>query len=248
MTGLLISVRSASEAQAALEGGADVIDIKEPLRGALGPADPAIWRQVQQVVQGRCPLSVALGELLTDALAGASWAEGVQWGKIGLAGCLTMPDWPRRWAEVVAKLPPQVEAVPVAYADWEAAEAPPPEHVVGWAADGHARSLVVDTFDKQSGPLTSLWTKAQLDRLVRQVRSAGLRLLLAGRLDATTLPEVVQWRPDYVGVRGAVCRGGRDGTVDGRLVKTLRRLLRRLAEPAPPRSLTPPRSSRILLA
>src|SRR5207237_10897019 len=35
-SGLLVSVRSATEAGAALEGGADLIDIKEPRHGPLG--------------------------------------------------------------------------------------------------------------------------------------------------------------------------------------------------------------------
>ena len=37
--GLLVSVRSAAEALAALAGGADVIDVKEPNQGSLGAAD-----------------------------------------------------------------------------------------------------------------------------------------------------------------------------------------------------------------
>ena len=36
---LLVSVRNASEARAAINGGADVIDIKEPDHGPLGMAD-----------------------------------------------------------------------------------------------------------------------------------------------------------------------------------------------------------------
>ena len=39
--GLLVSVRSGAEAEAALAGGADLIDVKEPTRGALGRADGA---------------------------------------------------------------------------------------------------------------------------------------------------------------------------------------------------------------
>ena len=35
---LLVSVRSAEEARAALEGGAALIDVKEPSRGSLGSA------------------------------------------------------------------------------------------------------------------------------------------------------------------------------------------------------------------
>src|SRR5256885_16611977 len=36
--GLLVSVRSAGEAEAAIAGGADLIDVKEPAYGSLGRA------------------------------------------------------------------------------------------------------------------------------------------------------------------------------------------------------------------
>ena len=36
MTGLLVSVRDAAEAEAALRGGATLIDVKEPRHGSLG--------------------------------------------------------------------------------------------------------------------------------------------------------------------------------------------------------------------
>ncbi len=42
MTRLLVSVRSAAEAEIALSAGADLIDVKEPSRGSLGAADPAV--------------------------------------------------------------------------------------------------------------------------------------------------------------------------------------------------------------
>ena len=36
--GLLVSVRAADEVAAALDGGADIIDVKEPAKGPLAPA------------------------------------------------------------------------------------------------------------------------------------------------------------------------------------------------------------------
>ena len=63
MTRLLVSVRSAAEAEAALAGGAAVIDVKEPARGALGRADDAVIADVVRAVAGRAPVSAALGEL-----------------------------------------------------------------------------------------------------------------------------------------------------------------------------------------
>ena len=43
---LLISVTNALEAQAVLQGGADIIDIKNPAEGALGAANVAALRDI----------------------------------------------------------------------------------------------------------------------------------------------------------------------------------------------------------
>ena len=64
MPRLLISVRNVDEAQLALAGGADLIDIKEPLRGSLGQADSSVIREIAFTIGPRAPLSAALGELL----------------------------------------------------------------------------------------------------------------------------------------------------------------------------------------
>jgi len=60
---LLVSVRDAAEARAALVGGADLIDVKEPSRGSLGRAEADTIAAVAHAVGGRTPVSAALGEL-----------------------------------------------------------------------------------------------------------------------------------------------------------------------------------------
>ena len=62
MTALPVSVRSAAEAEAALAGGAAVIDVKEPDRGVLGRADGAVIAAVAGAAAERAPVSAALGE------------------------------------------------------------------------------------------------------------------------------------------------------------------------------------------
>jgi uncharacterized protein (UPF0264 family) len=47
MSGLLVSVRNVEEAEAALAGGADLIDIKEPLHGSLGAASAEVCEAIQ---------------------------------------------------------------------------------------------------------------------------------------------------------------------------------------------------------
>src|SRR5262245_38153018 len=63
MVELLVSVRSVEEAQAALEGGASIIDVKEPSAGSLGRASFKTITGVVRQVARRVPVSAALGEL-----------------------------------------------------------------------------------------------------------------------------------------------------------------------------------------
>src|SRR5216110_1714211 len=59
---LLVSVADAAEARAALGGGADIIDAKEPRHGALGAVAPEVLRTIRDAVGSRRPVSVALGD------------------------------------------------------------------------------------------------------------------------------------------------------------------------------------------
>src|SRR3954468_8435691 len=114
MTRFLVSVRNADEAQIALQGGADVIDVKEPRRGALGPADPEVWRVIKELVDGQTATSVALGEVLSDPVESlAHHSSGFPFPKIGLAGCRPCHTWQNRWKQATNSLPPGTLAVPV---------------------------------------------------------------------------------------------------------------------------------------
>lgn len=62
MTRLLVSVVSAEEARAALAGGADIIDVKDPRAGALGAPSPRVLAEVVDAVGDAAPVSVALGD------------------------------------------------------------------------------------------------------------------------------------------------------------------------------------------
>jgi len=227
MTGLLVSVRSAEEALVALEGGADVVDVKEPRNGALGAAEVRVWREVLGVLKGRVTASVALGELLDDeseALAGE--ACGFSFAKIGFAGCEGISDWDSRWERVIETLPVGVEAVPVAYADWGNAKSPQAGEILALAQKSAARMMLIDTFDKSAGALLDFLPVERLRGIARQAARRGVRLALAGSLMARSIEQGLELAPAYVGVRGAACVGGRDGAIDLGRVKSLAEVVR----------------------
>jgi (5-formylfuran-3-yl)methyl phosphate synthase len=222
MTGLLVSVRNREEAQLALAGGADLIDVKEPARGALGAADPAVWQAVRTVLGRRVPGSVALGEL-RDAHAPAAWPAlaGFSYAKLGLAGCRARGDWPQRWAQRLRQLPPGLTRVAVVYADWRAAEAPPPEAILKHAAACRCGAVLIDTYDKRHGDLNAYFDRAALSALVAGIRRNRMRVVLGGSLDQASIPRVLELGPDYIAVRGAACAGTRRDALDESRVRHL---------------------------
>jgi len=227
-TGLLVSVRSAEEAIVALEGGADIVDVKEPRNGALGAADPLVWREVLDVLKWRVTVSVAVGELLNDGVEElVQQTTGFAFAKIGFAGCKAIENLQKRWERVTRKLPLSVEAVPVAYADCENAMSPRPADILALAERSTARMMLIDTFEKGAGSLLDVLPVEQLRVIARLAQARGVRLALAGSLEAAAIYRILELGPAYVGVRGAACVGGRDRAIDLGRVKTLAEVVRR---------------------
>jgi uncharacterized protein (UPF0264 family) len=236
MAGLLVSVRTADEARAALAGGATVIDVKEPDRGPLGRADGAVWGTVRRAVPPGVPVSVALGELRewrdVEAPGPGAFAE-ISYRKLGLAGA--GPDWADEWARLRRGWGPGPPWVAVVYADRDAAGSPAPDDILEVALATGCAGLLVDTWDKsRPGPLDLSWLA-----LVRRARASGRFVALAGGLDVEAITRLAPLGPDLFAVRGAACgRGDRRGTIDpvrvARLALAARSGLPRPGRSAPP--------------
>jgi uncharacterized protein (UPF0264 family) len=205
-----------------LDGGADLIDIKDPQRGSLGAARQTTWREVCAVVAKRRPVSVALGELLEFApLPSGNLPAEVRYAKLGLARCALHEDWSRRWLRALETLPRHVDPVAVIYADAEAAAAPTAAEIVRQASRVGCRALLIDTFEKTSGNLLETMSREALQAVIARARLDNLIVVLGGSLDAHSLEAALQLEPDYVAFRGAVCRGRRTDSLDQLLVREL---------------------------
>ena len=239
--GLLVSVRDAAEAAAALAGGAAIIDVKDPTAGSLGAATAAAVAGVAATVRGSVPWTVAAGELRDEIAApgtierwlgtiaagvGGSVGGGPAAVKVGLAG-LAQTAWQPAFRDLMAGLPATTARVAVAYADWERVEAPHPLEIVEQAQgssgvllnQGSSGVLLMDTADKSGPALLEACSEADLEAWVAAARSAGLAVALAGRLRLEAIPRLARLRPDVVALRSAVCSNNRFGPVDVALVR-----------------------------
>jgi (5-formylfuran-3-yl)methyl phosphate synthase len=230
--GLLVSVRNAAEALAALAGGADVIDVKEPKNGSLGAADDGTISAVVAAVNGRAPVSAAFGELvdllgLKNGNCRRVLVDGVSLFKIGLAECRALDDWQTRWHHAVDSLVStasmrNAQAVAVVYADWRAAQSPSPHDVLSAAIQRRCPALLIDTWDKSAGTLFDHWPAGDLETYIAEVRSHNLSLVLAGSLTGENVTAAARLAPDLIAVRTAACEGGRTGRVSERKVRELK--------------------------
>jgi uncharacterized protein (UPF0264 family) len=145
--GLLVSVRDAAEAEAALAGGAAIIDVKDPAGGSLGAASATAVAGVAATVGERVPWTVAAGELRDEMArpgtihrwlaaiaeeAGRTAHAAPAAVKVGLAG-LGGSAWQRPFHDVMDGLPATTARVAVAYADWQRVGAPHPLDIVAVA-------------------------------------------------------------------------------------------------------------------
>ena len=226
--GLLVSVRSAAEALAALDGGADLIDVKEPSRGPLGAADRNVVMDVVLAVDGRVPVSVALGEWANYSAGplpgGVTFAK---WGLSGLGGSLTSTLRDIRNHEGGAR------PVLVAYADHERASSPPVPAVVRAACEWRFPAFLIDTAVKDGTTLLDYLNLVALAQLRARLAAAGVRVAFAGSLDLGAIRRLLPLTPDWFAVRGAACVGGRDGSVTADQVRQLRTLISGLRTPVP---------------
>lgn len=222
-TRLLISVRTAREARLIADLPVGVIDVKEPRRGALGCPTAKTLSDIRRAIADGPALSVALGELTDpppmDRLSKA--LPGFHFAKLGLAGALKLPDWTQQWRDIVSRLPPQTIPVAVAYADWRECDAPPPERVLAVASELNCGVMLFDTFDKTAGDLFHWIGDHELTQWIERIHRHEMLVALAGSLAGESLDRCLELQPDFMGVRGAVCRAGRSGTLCRKLAAAL---------------------------
>lgn len=236
---MLVSVREPGEVGAALDGGADIIDVKDPARGALGAVDMATLVQVFERVPATIPFSAALGDP-RDAASAAGLVGGLPippraattFVKLGVAGVESAPAAEGMLRAAVAaarRHPARPLVIAVAYADAEL-HGLGPGAIAALARHAGAGGVLVDTMSKSGGCLLDSLPPARLRAWVADARGLGLLVALAGRLDRPDLDLVASFGADVVGVRGAACEGGREGRVSAAKVRGLRAAIPGVAE------------------
>ncbi len=224
MTKMLASVKDRQEAEIALLNGADIIDLKDPSRGALGAVELDKLLEVKDFIAGRRPLSAACGDLPMhpETIRGKVEevaATGVDYIKIGffptaqLDACI----------EALKPLVTHGKLIAVLFADRLLEY---DENLIGKLAAAGFHGVMIDTADKAAGRLLDHMTPDQIGHFIKECRAHELMGGVAGSLEAPDVPRLLAFKPDFLGFRSALCAGlGRNSPIDAQATAKIRALI-----------------------
>lgn len=227
---LLVSPRDVEEAKSAVEGGADIIDVKNPKEGSLGANFPWIIREIRRVVPKDIPLSATIGDFCfkpgTASLAAlGAVTSGADYIKIGLYGITTKDeaiDMVYSVSRSIKEYDHDKKVVIAAYSDFERIGSISPlllsEICTGYDVD----VVMVDTGIKDGRSTLEFMPIDTIKTFINKSHSNGFEVAIAGSLSAEDIERLTSLDPDIIGVRGIVCGGDRNADIDKNLVKALK--------------------------
>jgi dihydroneopterin aldolase len=227
MTFMLASVTGPEEADIAVRHGADIVDLKDPTRGAFGAVAPGVVSSTIVAVGGRRRISAVAGESAIEPKAvvdaASAFADaGVDYVKVAL-----FPGPARdHCVRALSPLARRVKVVGVMFADQGADTA-----LLALMAQSGFAGAMLDTARKEGDRLLDHMDIAALGAFTDACRACGLMSGLAGALEAPDVPRLLLLAPDVLGFRSALCRDqDRTGRIDPAAVDIIRALI-----PADPR-------------
>ncbi|AEB68754.1 MULTISPECIES: (5-formylfuran-3-yl)methyl phosphate synthase [Methanothrix] len=232
---LLVSPMNMEEAHAALAGGADILDVKNPKEGSLGANFPWVIRSVADLARGKVPVSATIGDMefkpgtasLAALGAASSGADYVKAGLLGVKTCDQAEEMLKAIVRAVKDLDPKKKVVASGYSDYLRVGSISPMLLPAAASEAGADVVMVDTAIKDGKPTFDFMGEKDLADFIELGHSNDLEVALAGSIGFPHLETLLRLQPDIIGVRGIVCGGDRRSAVKEELVVKVKSALER---------------------
>lgn len=221
MTGMLASVRNLEEAKLVYQGGADIIDLKEPNEGALGAVPLTEIHRVVDDLWEKCVVSATIGDLPADTTkinekVTQTAETGVDYVKVGIFSERHIESCLPNLIHCTNK---GISIIAVFFADMEFDV----DLAIKAAADARLKGVMLDTARKGSGSLLTHKNIMQLEYFINRAKQNNLLTGLAGSLTSEDIPILLKASPDYVGFRTALCNNKlRTGSLNEPAIQSVR--------------------------
>jgi len=204
MTKWLASIQSLQEAQTILNTLPDILDLKDPSKGALGALSIDNVAEIVRFIDKRCLVSATIGDLPMDAklinqaiLAMAT--TSVDYIKIGLFPDANLAKCINELASTTQQINTPIIAVLFADQHYDS------EYLHLLSLSGF-KGVMVDTAIKDGKSLRNHWSLSQLKDFISTAQQYNLLCGLAGALRQDDIPTLKLLGADYLGFRSALCQ------------------------------------------
>lgn len=226
---LLVSPINVEEARAAVNGGADIIDVKNPKEGSLGANFPWMIQDIKKAI-GDKTLSATIGDFNykpgTASLAALGAAvSGAEYIKVGLFDIKTENQTLELLNCVVKSIKDfdsEKKVVAASYSDYTRINTISPFDLPDIGNRAGVDVVMVDTGIKDGKTTFDFLTEEDLKSFVERARNNGLQTAIAGSIRFDDLDSLKRINPDILGVRGIVCGGDRNSSIREDLVSKLK--------------------------
>ncbi len=231
----MISPINTQEAREAINGGADIIDVKNPKEGSLGANFPWVIKNIREITPEKMHVSATLGDVpykpgtVSLAATGAA-VSGADYIKVGLYGTKNYTEALEVMENVVQAVDdinPDALVVASGYADAHRVGAVDPMEIPRVAADSGSDLAMVDTAIKDGKTLFDFMDEKTIEKFTSKTHGYGLKSALAGSVTREQLPLLAELGCDVAGIRGAACIGGdrNSGTIHHQAVARLKQMM-----------------------
>ncbi len=223
MTSLLVSVTTVLEAEMAISAGADIIDLKDPAKGALGALPFETINQIVNVVDGRKRTSATIGDVPMDGVLIASAINALSVLKLDYikVGFFEADDYSACIACLTDLASKGVRLIAVLFS-----EKSYPSDLIGQLNEAGVIGIMLDTSIKNGETIFQGMSDPSIHHIIKSTKDKQMLLGLAGSLNITHITAIKKLKPDYVGFRGGVCHeNDRKHGLDLAKVKEISKLL-----------------------
>jgi uncharacterized protein (UPF0264 family) len=202
MVQMLVSVRSVEEADLALQNGVDILDLKDPVQGALGALTLAEIKAIINFAGDRTPISATIGDLpmLPDLIEqGISRFRDLplSYLKIGFFEALDYKPCLAAICRIKAASQPLIA---VLFAEYTY-----PEHLLAEIKQAGFIGVMLDTVNKNGKTYVDYYSETRLEALIEEARRLQFFFGIAGSLNLSHISTAKKLNPDFLGFRGGVC-------------------------------------------
>ncbi len=203
MTGMLASVKDKQEALQVLAANVDIIDLKQPSKGALGALEISVVADIVKTIEKKSLVSATIGDLpmqpdLVFNAVKAMAATGVDYVKMGIFPEGDSIATLNKLAELKKS---NLSLIAVLFAD-----ALPCFNLIEILRKTGFKGIMLDTMNKRQGSLRQIMDSKQIADFVTQAKQQQLLCGLAGSLRENDIKDLLTLNPDYLGFRGALCQ------------------------------------------